>query len=609
MRSNRMMKNRLCCISLFLLVMLAGCASTMQTNNFTVKEGAAELVFKNGYIYTPDSQAVEEQAVAIKDGYIVFVGESNDASKYIGSDTKVIDLGNKMLLPAFADGHMHPARSAYIYGYQVYLANMTTHEGYLEVIKTYSDRFPDHFGIQGAGYSRSTYDKIGPRKEDLDAIDDTRPIAITSADGHSMWVNSKALEMAGIKKGTPQPKGGVIQFDPITGEPAGLLQEYGAMSKVEAIFPEHPKDDIKKSLLGLQEWLNSKGIVMAHDAWVDLDAQNYLDAYRELDQEGLLTVRYRGSWYLTPENCFEKIEKGIALSKQFKTENFQVKSFKFFTDQVLEEETAGLLEPYAHRPDYYGQMDWENETLQKAYEKVDKAGFQIHTHAIGDAAVKQAVDAIGHTQLINGKRDARHSLAHVQIARPEEIEKMGQLGMSAHLSPYWMVIDDYFWDLYLPYLGEERAYNRQYPHKSLFEAGVNVTHASDFGVTEPDVPWAIYSGMTRRLPQRVYDLWYGKDPAYKYITDPSAKLEKNQMGTLPPLEEMVDLEQMLDALTINVAKANFLDEKTGSIEVGKLADLTVLDKNLFKIKTEDIPSVNVLMTLFEGKIVFKDDSF
>ncbi|MCF8067613.1 MAG: amidohydrolase [Desulfobacterales bacterium] len=589
--------------SLILLIfIIAGCATG--SDIVGTGEKAADTVLLKGQIYTVDNLKSWAEAVAIEDGTIVFVGSTKEISPYIGPQTEIINLKGKFAMPSFVDGHMHPGWSAYTYLYQAALYDLYTTEQYLDKIREFADENPNLKGIMGAGFYRSVFDSNGPKKEWLDEISTEHPIAVTSNDGHSMWVNSKTLEMIGITKDTPDPKGGVIKRDPETGEPSGLLHEYGAMNLVWDIFPAATKAEYKKSLLWLQDWLNAEGITTAHDAWLEFDP-NYYEAYQELAEEGKLTVRYRGSWYIEPTDDFmEQIEQGVELAKKFNHPHFKAHSFKFFADQVIEGETAFLVEPYAHRLDYYGQKTWTDEEMVDAFSKVDKAGLQIHVHVIGDGAAKYTVKALEKTQEINGERDSRHSFAHVQMAKPEDVKKMGELGLSAHMSQYWMNIDEYFWDFYLPYLGPERAFNETYPHKSLFDAGVNVTVASDFNVSKPDVMFAIYSGMKRILPIGKYMEWYGYDPKYRYVTNPDAELRKYDMSYLPPASECVSLDEMVAAATINGAYANFLENEVGSIEVGKKADIVVLSKNIFKIDTEEIPNVEIEMTFFEGKRVY-----
>ena len=568
----------------------------------------ANLVLKNAAVYTVDSDLSWAQAIAIADRKILFVGSNTDVEAYIGPDTTVIDLDGKMVLPAFVDSHMHPAQSAHIYQYGLGLFDVTGEDqiqAYLNAVRQYAAKNSDAPWIVGGGYSRSAFDEIGPRKEWLDEIDSVRPIVITSTDGHSMWVNSKALEIANIDKDTPQPQEGVIKHDPKTSEPSGLLQEPGAMNLVAQHIPEPPKEQIKNSLLWLQGWLNAKGITTVHEAMLGIEEHHIIEAYDELAQDGKLTVRYRASWNISPEgDVAAQIDQGKALSKRFTHPHFKAHSFKFFADHVTEEETGLLLEPYAHRDDdWYGIKVWGDDILQDAFSQIDSAGYQIHVHVIGDAAAQYTLDALEFTQDVNGKRDARHSFAHLQLARPKDIKRMGDLGISVHTSPYWMIIDDYFWKLNLPYLGHERAFYQQYPFNSLFKAGVNVTIASDFFVTEPEPLVAIYCGMTRRMPQLVFDRDYGGKSNYRSISDPDAELKPGDLGVLPPLDERASLKDMLVASTLNGAYANFLNEDIGSIEVGKLADLVVLDQNLFEIDIEEIPTTQIEMTFFEGQLV------
>ena len=569
----------------------------------------ANLVLKNASVYTVDKERSWAQAIAIADDKIVFVGTDADVESYVEADTVVMDLGDKMVLPAFVDSHMHPAQSAHLYQYQLSLFDVTGKDqikAYLNAIREFAEKNSDAPWIIGGGYSRSAFDEIGPRKEWLDEIDVERPIAITSKDGHSMWVNSKALELARITKDTPQPEEGVIKQDPKTREPSGLLQEPGAMNLVSRLMPEPPKEQIKESLLWLQGWLNAKGITTTHEAMLGINERHIYEAYDELAQEGKLTVRYRASWNISPEgDVMAQVTQGEALASRFTHPHFKAHSFKFFADHVIEEETGYLLEPYAHRDDdWHGIKVWDDDMLRKAFAQIDSAGYQIHVHVIGDAAAQYTLDALETLIDSNGKRDSRHSFAHLQLARPEDVQRIGELGMSVHTSPYWMNIDDYFWKLNLPYLGHERAFKQQYPFNSLFEIGANVTIASDFWVSEPDVLLAIYCGMTRYIPQTVFDDYNGVDSPYRRVSDPNSELKPGDIGVLPPLEERASLERMIEATTLNGAYANFLDEHIGSIEVGKLADLIVLDQNLFEIDIEQIPAIQIAMTFFEGQQVY-----
>jgi predicted amidohydrolase YtcJ len=574
----------------------------------------SDLVLRNGSIYTVDGKGGWAKALAISRGRIVFVGSDAEAAAYINPDTKVIDLDGMMVLPAFVDSHMHPAHSAYIYNFQLNLFGETGGEQvqtYLKAVKEFVGQNPDIPWIIGAGYLRSVFDEIGPRREWLDEIETDRPIAITSKDGHSMWVNSKALKIAQITAETPQPEEGVIKKDPITGQPSGLLQEPGAMKLVARHMPKHPKDKVKQALLWLQGWLNAKGITTVHEAMLGLDEPSIYEAYDELTQDGLMTVRYRASWSISPEgDAMAQVKKGKRLASRFTHPHFKAHSFKFFADHVIEEETGYLLEPYAHRDDgWVGIKVWEDDILREVFAEIDSAGYQIHVHVIGDAAAKYTLDALETVIDVNGKRDSRNSFAHLQLVRKEDIERLNDLGVSVHTSPYWMTIDDYHWALNLPYLGNERAFNQQYPFNSLFKAGVNVTIASDFWVSEPNMMEAFYCGMTRQISQEVFDDTYAKHSNYRRISDTEVELTQGDLGILPPLDERASLDNVIKAATLNGAFANFLEDDIGSIEVGKLADLVVLEKNLFELDVEQIPSTRIAMTFFEGKEVFRAKEF
>jgi len=390
----------------------------------------------------------------------------------------------------------------------------------------------------GAGFDRYLYDDIGPRKEWLDAIDSTRPIAIVDKDIHTMWVNSKVFEMLGWDKNTPDPEGGVIVRDPNTGELTGLLVEMAAMDPAWYLFPAPTKSEYKTSLLWLQEWLNRKGITTAHDAWMESDP-NYYKAYDELANAGQLTVRYRGSWYIDDAGDYlNEIDQGLRTMQGFTHPHFKVISFKFMADGA-----GATAFEFGNNPD--GLKIWRDDAMVSAFDKVDDAGFQIHVHTIGDRAVDYVVDALEAVVGKNGTRDSRHSLAHVEMARPEDVTRMAELGLYAHIT--------------------QRLISQYSPHKSLFDAGVKVTIASDWTTSHFDVLTDIYRGM----------------------------------------KTGVSLEEMLRAATIYGAYANFLEDEVGSIEVGKKADIVVLSKNLFSIDTEEIPNVQIEKTFFDGELVYE----
>lgn len=568
-------------------------------------KNAADIVITNAAVHTVDKDNSMAEAVAVKNGKIVYVGNSAGAKEFIGKSTKVVDAKGGTVMPGMVDSHMHPAQSATSYLFEIALYGSVGKDGYLKDIDKFIKKNPDLKVYAGAGFMRSSFDTIGPRKEWLDKIESEKPILITSIDGHSMWVNSKAMELAGITKDSKDPEGGIIQRDPQTGEPSGLLQE-SAMQLVEDLKPEYTKEQYKEAILWLQKWFNSVGITTVFDAMVHIDNPAYYGAYQELANEGKLTMRVRGGWHMYPEmgkeNFDKEIDKAISLSKGFKTPYFQVNAFKFFSDQVLEESTAYLSEPYSNRADgWKGIKVWDDAVLADLFTKIDKAGFQLHIHQIGDAAATYALDAIEKAVKVNGKRDSRHTFAHVQFINDKDKQRMADLKMNAVIAPYWMAMDDYYWNIYKPIIGDR--VNHMYPAKSLIDKGVNTAVHSDFFVTEPDPGWLFYGAMTRTVPKKMSDKWY-EGMNVTRTTDINHPVDEGLIGPLPEHNERLSLEETIKAATYNGAYANFLEKEVGSIEVGKKADILIFSKDLFQLNVEDLANVMPIMTIFDGKIVY-----
>lgn len=589
-------------LSFVMIVTLTGCGGG--------KEDASNIIIKNGAVYTVDGENPTAEAIVIKDGIIEFIGSEKEAMEYEDGDSKVIDAKGGTVLPGNVDSHMHPASSALQYCFNIGLQDYFSHEEYLEAVESFIEEHPDQEVYTGGGFMRSLYDAVGPRKEDLDKICDDKPIMLTSADGHSTWVNSKALELAGITKDTENPENGVIQHDPKTGEPSGLLQE-SAARLVSDLRPEYTKEEYKEAIAWLQEWLNERGITTIYDAGVSLTNEDCYMAYQEMAEDGELTVRVRGAWSLNPEmgdaeEISAMVDKGIELSKSFTTDYFQVNTFKFFADQVLEEATAYIDGEYSE--EYGGGKGlkvWDDEVMEEIFTKVDKAGFQIHVHQIGNAAATYTLDALEKVRASNGERDSRHTFAHVQYVSDENIQRMADLGMNAIIAPYWAVRDDYYYDIYVPAVGQEAADN-MYPEQSFVDAGVNLATHSDFSVTEPDMGWLYYSAVTRTLPQKIFDFWYEGMDGYVRTTDPDFTAEGDEyvIGPLKPYDEAMRLEDIVKAATYGGAYANFMEDEIGSLEVGKKADVTVLDRNIFDVDIEKVADLKTRATIFDGKVVY-----
>ncbi len=555
-------------------------------------EPKADWVLRNGAVYTLDSRETRAQSIAVGGGTILYVGDDAGAEAFVGPETEVIDLGGlgglgglagKMVLPGFIDSHSHPT-GALIQAVAVSLYDLTALEQYLEAVRRFAEENPEKEAIRGSGWSNALFPLTGPKKGDLDAVVSGRPVQLGSGDGHSSWVNSKALELAGITKDTPDPEGGVIERDPSTGEPTGTLRE-SATGLVTAILPSFTTEERMTGLEAFQEMAAKDGVTTARIAAIGLAAAGDFDAsemvaYERLESEGKLRVRFRGSLLLPPDAPIERIAELVAEREKQKGGLFEIDAVKIFIDGVVEGETAYLLEPYAHRPDYRGELLWDPDRLKEMVAACDREGFIVHIHAIGDAATGLALDAFEFARETNGPRDARHQVTHLQLVTPSDVKRFAELSVIAVPQPFWFTKGGFYDAIEAPYLGEERA-SREYPMKSFFDAGVTVASASDFPVTIPFSPVVgMKMGITRSF-----------DPA-------------NPDMVLGP-EERVSLGQMLASFTRNGAYAARLEDRLGSLEVGKVADVVVLDRNLFEIAPDKVGEAKVLLTLFEGRQIYR----
>ena len=566
--------------------------SDANTKNNTSQHGA-DLILKNGTVYTVDADRSWAESVAIRGKRIAYVGNNKEAESYIGPDTKVIDLKGKMVLPGFIDSHAHVSYCVSLIA-TAQLINLPSLDAYQKSIQGFAKKNPDLEVIYGNGWDNSLFPPIGPVKEDLDAVISDRPASMMSSDGHAIWVNSAALKMAGITKETPDPEGGGIERDPETGEPAGTFRE-NAMDLIHNVLPPFTLEQLKEGIRAYIDIAAKEGITTVHDPMLILPEEtgsllgagllrNNIAAFSQLAVQGKLNMRVTGSLLAAPERGVSQVSAFLSERSKHKDPLFQTNSIKVFADGVIEGSTGYLLEPYKHMPGFRGTCLWEPEVLKETFKVLDNERFQIHVHAIGDAAVRITLDAFEHARKANGPRDSRHLVTHLQLVAPEDIPRFSSLGVIGVPQPIWFIKGEHHNKLAIPYLGRERA-DRQYPMKSFFDAGVRMASASDFPVTIPCPPLlGIMTAITRCEPG---------------VTDPDEILWP---------EERVGLEDIIASFTINGAYANFLENETGSLEAGKLADIAVIDQNLFEMPAAEINNAKVLLTLFEGREIYRDAS-
>jgi predicted amidohydrolase YtcJ len=538
----------------------------------------ADVVLRGGAVYTLDAVRSWAESVAIRKDTILYVGPDSGVGPYVGPRTRVVNLEGRMVLPAFQDAHIHPI-SGGISQMQCALYDLETKEKYLAAVAKYASEHKDAAWIRGDGWSLAAFAPTGiPDKKLLDPVVPDRPVYLESSDGHSAWVNSKALSIAGITKDTPDPPGGRIDRDPRTGEPVGSLQD-SAMNLVSRKAPPYSAQERQDGLRRALRLLNGFGVTSFQDASVDTDS---LETYRALDEKGELTARVVASLWWERDKGEEQIPGFLEERRKYTKGRVRATTIKIMQDGVMEVQTAAMLEPYKGKPGARGLEMVEPEALKKYVTRLDKEGFQVHFHAIGDAAIRHCLDALEAARRTNGPRDSRHHISHLEIFNPADIPRFRALGVVANFQPLWAFADDYMVKLTLPFLEPERA-RWIYPIGSLYRSGAVIAFGSDWSVSSPNPLEELEVAVTRMGPQGET-----KEPF------------------IP--EERIDLPEALAAFTINAAYVNFQDDKTGSIETGKLADLVVLDHNLFTIKPEAISDTKVLLTLLDGQPVHGDFS-
>ncbi|HEX5937873.1 MAG TPA: amidohydrolase [Actinomycetota bacterium] len=550
----------------------------------------ADLVFVNGAVYTVDAARTPADAVAVAGGRIAAVGTGEAVRSLVGPRTEVVDLDGRMLLPGFQDSHAHPV-SGGLDMLQCDLHDLHSREDYLLRVKTYAEEHPDREWILGGGWSMDQFAGGTPTKDLLDAIVPDRIVYLPNRDGHSSWVNSRALEVAGITAATPDPPDGRIERD-ADGAPTGTLHE-GAADLVGGRAPDPTSEDMYRGVLEGQRYLHGLGITAWQDAAVSTtEWGDSYSAYRLAAERGELTGRVIGALWWDRERGEEQIEELERLRDEGRIGRFAPTSVKIMQDGVCETFTAAVLEPYLDadgRPtDRRGISFVDPEALRGYVTALDARGFQVHFHALAERAVRECLDAVEAALRANGPGDGRHHLAHLQVIHPDDVPRFRALRAVANAQPLWAAHEPQMDDLTIPFLGEPR-WRWQYPFGALVRSGASLCFGSDWPVSTPDPIQGLHVAVNRVMPP---DYPYGEGGGVHRVFLP---------------DERLDLATAIAASTIGSAFVNHLDDVTGSIEVGKLADLAIVDRDLFAHPRDEIASARVDATFVEGVRVFERD--
>lgn len=553
------------------------------------------LIIKNALIYTDN--ILQEKSIYISDGKIISVGSNEELLQYQNGDSQIIDAEKNLVLSSFLDTHIHPPGMALTELYEIFLTGKNLAE-YLAEIKTFATEHPHIDIIYGRGWTWSNlpdeYAEQGPPKKYLDDLDIDIPIVLRVMDGHTLWMNSLAMQMNNITKDTECPNGGTIELD-ANGELWGTLKE-SAMQLVA--LPNYSVEQYTKSMLLFQEKMLSFGIT-GITCFGSLTMTNILEACANLEKNNLLQLRVCGAFSISPKmDLHEQLTVIDSLVEKYNTELVQVTTAKFFTDGVVEGLTCHLLEPYneacGRGANFYGDFLWDEEELATAFYEINKRNLQIHVHSIGDASTHKVLNALEHIHDKLPLKNYRNVITHLQLVTPSDIIRFKKLNVIASVQPYWhFKAPDWWKKVEYKVLGERAEY--EYPLQSFFDHDIRVASSSDYPATLHPFPiFAIEMGVTRNMPRGAL---YGL-PDLLDMDDHNYLLNKN---------ERTSVSNMVDSFTINNAYMMFGEQKFGSITVGKSADLIMLDQNIFAIHPLDIDKTNVLWTIFRGKIVYRGE--
>jgi predicted amidohydrolase YtcJ len=568
--------------SLILMLALASSFSSAQN-----PPAAADVVVRHGRIYTVDAKHPWAEAIAIRGEKILAVGRDREILRYQNSRTKIIDAQNRLVLPAFTDCHVHFLDGSTALD-ELALDDAKTIPEIQQRVKAFAAAHPKAPWVLGRGWSYPVFAPSGlPDKKYLDEIIPDRPVYLEGFDGHTWWANSAALGAAHVTKSTADPAGGMIVRDAATGEPTGAIKEDAADAIIRQAIPQLSRAEKLQALRNGIKLANQFGLARVHvlggvNAGRD-DLQN-VDLLEELRPSGELTLRFYLAYRLDPPDMTEaQLEAIVRASKRYHDDWIAAGSAKIFLDGVIETHTAAMLAPYSDDPRLSGDLLWDPEKYKQFVAELDREGIQVFTHAIGDRAIRLALDAYEDAAKKNGTQDSRHRVEHIEDPSAADIPRFGKLGVIASMQPLHAYPDEDTLKSWAPNLGPERA-QRGWPWHSIQAAGGVLAFGSDWPIVTLS-PWpGLETAVTRET------------------TDGQPK-----GGWIP--SQRISLADAIRGYTLNAAFAGHREKTEGSLESGKLADLIIVSQDLFNVEPQKIGDTKVLLTLVGGRVVYEAQKF
>ena len=533
----------------------------------------ADLVILNGKVH-PGGGAPAAEAVAVRGNRILAVGTGAEIETHRTDATTVVDAKGGTVLAGFNDAHVHFLSGGESLD-RVNLFDANTVEEVQETIRAFAESRRDRPWVLGQGWLYASFPGGLPTRQQLDAVVSDRPAVMGCYDGHSVWVNSKALALAGVGRETPDPANGVIVRDE-TGEPTGVLKE-SAQQFVYPLLPKPSPDEKLQLLRNAIGRAQSLGVTSVQNAGMDPDE---LDLYAELERRGELGVRMYAALPAPPGFSEADAARYEELLKKYPgTPSLKTGAIKMFADGVIESHTAALLEPYANK-DTTGIPNYTAEDMNRIVSMMDAKGWQIWIHAIGDRGIRMALDAYEKAAEANPApaRGRRHRIEHIEAVSATDIPRFGQLGVIASMQPFHANPITNVLEVWAVNLGPERA-SRAWVWKSLREASTRLAFGTDWPVVDLDPRLGIHTALTRQT------------------------VDGKPEGGFGP-EQRLPLDVVLDTWTSGSAYASFEDERKGTLAPGMLADIVVMSGDLFAAPIETVKDFEVEATIFDGRVVY-----
>ena len=550
----------------------------------------ADYVFKNGAVYTIDSKNPTAQAIAITGKHISYVGTNNGVVAFIGDKTQVIDLKGQMLLPGFIESHIHPTMALVAEGADLQFDSL---DELLASVKKWAEAHPDAKVIRGFGWRYSLFPTTGPTKEPLDKLFPDRPVFLFAIDGHSGWVNSKALEMAGVNAKSPDPVPGFSFYarDPKTGEPTGWVVEGPAE---QAVFFNLQPPSAELAIAAMTEMLpkfSAAGITAVFDAGIStMPTEDGLDGYQNLEKENKLPIRVVASYYWNNPATEDPAGIALKLRDKYHSELVQFRALKINADGGEAQHTAVMLKSYFDRPGFHGDYLLDPKLMEAAVLKAQANGLDTHCHCYGDAALRTYLDIVAKAEKQYPNSPSRHTLAHALLITDPDVPRFKELNVTMQTSAQWITPDPYS-EMVVQILGNEVVNTEWARMNSVLKAGGRLALGTDW-------PAAGYVSSYRPLEAIQVALTRAILPQYG---------DKQFTPIMPPADERITLDEALKAYTMGSAYVLDMEQTIGSLEVGKLADLVVLEKDLYKIPPADISTTKVRLTMMNGKVTYKSE--